>query len=267
MEVRVLSSALPRHRSRDLAPSFHARVFRCKMTRLKRPKAPMSLFDVPLSTADSIYHLAVVVLVGGIALVLISTVSIIWSGVVRERYAAQRLAQNEAAIAQANLALKKAREQAADADNLLAQAKVEAAALEKQQQAAAAAFATSAASSGGREITLEKRDLFKLFVRDFSKGRVFVGCTAESDPEAANFTKELEQMLTDAGYQVVPKIGPANPADTATTGVHIRIRSMANQPLYAGSLQKGLEAIGIETAGELDDAAEDSVLILVGGKP
>jgi hypothetical protein len=227
----------------------------------------MSLSDVPLSTANSVYHVSVIVLVGGIALVLISTASLIWSGVVRERYAAQRLTQDAAALAQANSALQRAREQAADAGKLLAQARAEAATLEKEQQAAASAAATGPAQAGTRDITPEKRDLFKAFVRDFSKGRVFVGCTAESDPEAANFARELSQMLMDAGYLVVPKLGPANPADAATTGVHIRIRSMASQPVYAGSLQKGLESIGIETAGELDDTAEDSVLILVGSKP
>ena len=61
-------------------------------------------------------------------------------------------------------------------------------------------------------------------------------------------------MLTDAGYLVVPKDGPTIPIQNTTLGVHIRIRSMSHQPAYAGSLQKGLEYIGIDTAGELDDA-------------
>lgn len=220
----------------------------------------MSLFDVPLSTANSVYNLSVVVLVGGIALVMISMLSMVWSTVVKERYSAQRIAQNEAAVAQANLALQKAREDAMAASKLLTEAQATAAQLEKEREQSPAT-----PTPAGRSVSPERRELFKLFVKDFSKGRVLIGCT-QSDPEAVNYMKQLSEMLSAAGYTVVPKNGAMIPIQNSTLGVHVRIRSMGQQPSYAGSLQKGLEYIGIETAGELDDAAEDAVLILVGSR-
>ena len=216
----------------------------------------MSLFNVPLSTANSVYNLSVVILVGGIALVFISLLSMLWSSVVKQKYAEQRIAQNEAAVSQAREALLKAREDAAAASKLLTAAKEAAADLQKQREESPAFT--------GREISADKRDLFKLFVRDFSKGRILIACTSDN-PEAENYMKQLAEMLDSAGYTVVPKTGPTIPIPNSR-GVHIRIRSMAQQPAYAGSLQKGLEYIGVDTAGELDDAAEDAVLILVGSK-
>ena len=41
---------------------------------------------------------------------------------------------------------------------------------------------------------------------------------------------------------------------------------MSSRP-YAGTLQRGLEFIGIETSGSLDDTAADVVIIFVGTKP
>jgi hypothetical protein len=223
---------------------------------LKLFKRSMSLFDVPLSTANSIYNLSFVVLLGGIALVLISTVSLIWSGMIKERYASETIAQNEAAAAQANAALQKAKADAAEASRQLTQAKAAATALEQE---------TPKTLPTGREIPPEKRDLFKAFVKDSSKGKVFIG-SVSADSEAANYARQISEMLTGAGYTVVDKTDLL-PPEESPVGVHIRIKSMAEQPIYAGSLQKGLESIGIDTAGELDDAAEDSVLIIVGSKP
>ncbi len=51
------------------------------------------------------------------------------------------------------------------------------------------------------------------------------------------------------------------------TGIEIKIRSMDDQPLYAGTLQKALEFIGLSTSGALDDMAGDSVMLFVGTKP
>ena len=218
----------------------------------------MSLFDVPISTANSVYNLSVVVLAGGIALVLISMLSMLWSSVVKQRYTTQQMAQNAAAVAQANIALLKAKEDATTATHLLNEVKAAAAELAKQRE--------QAAVPAGRQITPERRELFRLFVKDFSKGRIIVGC-ATTDVEAINYTKQIGDMLTNAGYIVVPLSAPSIPVQNSTQGVHIRIRSMSQQPTYAGSLQKGLEYIGVDTAGELDDAAQDAVLVLVGSKP
>jgi hypothetical protein len=217
----------------------------------------MSFLDIPLATANSIYNLSVVVLIAGIALVLISTASLFWSGLVKERYASEKIAQDQAAAAKAAAAMQKARADAEEAKKQLALAQAAAAKLEEEK---------NKQPPEEREISPEKREHFIEFVKDFSKGKIFIS-TASTDSETVNYARQISAMLTDAGYQVVPKSGLVLPPEEGFTGVHVRIRSMAEQPAYAGALQKGLEAINIDTAGELDEAAEDSVLILVGNKP
>jgi hypothetical protein len=228
----------------------------------------MPYFDIPVSTANSIYHVSVGALVGGIALVFLSTLSMIWSGTIRERYASARIAHDEAVAAQAGAALLKARAEAAEVEKQLAQA--------KEAAAEAAASASGAAARleqekfqpqpSWRDISAENRSLFATFVKNFAKGRVFIG-VSPSDPEASNYAREISDLLATSGYPVVQKTDLPIPAGGFPVGVHIRIKSMEAQPTYAGALQKGLEYIDINTTGELDDDAEDSVLILIGGKP
>jgi hypothetical protein len=210
----------------------------------------MASLDIPLSTANSIYTISLVILIISIVLVLVSTASMIWTGLIKERYASQKIAQDEAAAA-------KAKADADEAHKELVAVKATAAKLQQEKQKA---------MSDDRQISPEKRAKFKDYVQNFPKGKIFVG-TSTTDPEALSYAKQIYDMLADAGYQVVPKSGLLLPPETEFTGVHVRIRSMADQPYYAGSLQKGLEFIDIDTAGELDDAAEDAVLILVGNKP
>jgi hypothetical protein len=117
-----------------------------------------------------------------------------------------------------------------------------------------------------REVTPMARDQFKTFVKSFTKGRVFIDCVTSS-PEAAYYAGEISDLLKDAGYIVEQKSTSPSTSDYAPSGVQMKIKSLAEQPVYAGTLQRGLEYIGINTTGELDDAAEDSVLIYVGTKP
>jgi hypothetical protein len=275
-EVRVLSSALcldaaPADQRLEHPFTNNVRTRDQDQTgMLKIFKKVMPIFDVPLSTANSIYNVSVVVLIGGIALVFISSISVIWSGVIRERYASARISHNEAVAAQAGAALQKALDDAAGVEKQLAQAREAAAA----SAAAAAATLeqekaqtqTQAQPSSWRQITPENRSLFKTFVKNFAKGRIFVDAEP-SDPEAINYARQLSDLLTESGYPVVQKNNLPEPAGGFPSGVHVRIKSMDAQPSYAGALQKGLEYIDIDTSGELDDAAEDSVLILIGSKP
>jgi hypothetical protein len=88
-----------------------------------------------------------------------------------------------------------------------------------------------------------------------------------TDAEAATFAHQVSDMLNGAGYTVAENFGSKVLLGNPPTGVEMRIRSMDDQPVYAGALQKGLEFIGIPTSGNLDNSAADSVIIFIGTKP
>jgi hypothetical protein len=239
---------------------------RIQLTMLKILKRLMPTVDVPLSLANTIYNLSIIVLIGGSALVFCSAIGMVWSSVVRERHAvAEKAASIEVIRAQANAAVERAKADAAEANTQLALAN---AAVAAQKAAADAKVGTDKPGPPGsyREITAEARDQFKTFVKSFAKGRVFMDCVT-TNPESTYYAGEISDMLKDAGYIVEQKSTSTLSAADAPSGVQMKIKSLAEQPVYAGTLQRGLEYIGINTTGELDDAAEDSVLIYVGNKP
>ena len=224
----------------------------------------MPTVDVPLSLANSVYQLSIIVLIGGSALIFCSAIGVVWSGIVKERHAAaEKAASIEAIRTQADLDVQRAKAEATELNNQLSLANAAA-----QKAAADAKVATDKPGPPGtyREITPQAREQFKTFVKNFAKGRIFIDCLT-SNPEAVYYAGEISDMLKDAGYIVEQKSTSTLSADDAPSGVQMKIRTLAAQPVYAGTLQRGLEYIGINTTGELDDAAEDSVLIYVGTKP
>ena len=230
-------------------------------------KKLMALFSIPASTANLIYNISFVSLVVGAALVLISATALVWSSSIRERDASERLALVETADARAAATTaKKAEADLTEATRLLAQANANAAAAEKEAAAAKLQTQKEQAPTSGRVISMDNRELFIDFVKTVGKGRVVTEAIS-SDPEAVSFTHQVSDMLTGAGYTVVENIGSHVLLGNPPVGVEMRIRSMEEQPPYAGSLQKGLEFIGIPTSGSLDSTAGDSVIIFIGTKP
>jgi hypothetical protein len=126
--------------------------------------------------------------------------------------------------------------------------------------------ATLQATASGREITPENVGLFINFVKTVSKGRIVIEAIA-SNSEATHFARQIAAMLKSAGYDVEENYGSPTLLGPPPVGVGMIIRSMDEQPPYAGSLQRGLEFIGIATTGSLDTTAGDSVMIFVGSKP
>ena len=229
-----------------------------------------ALLSIPVSTANAIYYVSFITLLIGALVVLLSVATLAWSNSIRERDAAERLAQDESNDARtAQEAAKKAQADLAEATKLLAQADANAAAAQKEAAEAKAKLQEGTAGApapGGREITLDNRELFIDFVKTVPKGRVVVEAIS-SDVDAVAFAHEVSDMLTGAGYTVVENFGSRVLLGAPPTGVEMRIRTMEDQPVYAGALQKGLEFIGIPTSGNLDNSAGDSVIIFVGTKP
>jgi hypothetical protein len=226
----------------------------------------MPTFDVPLSLANSIYNLSITVLIGGTALVFFSALGVIWSSIVKERLADEKAAHTELITTQANAALQKANAELAEAKKELALATT-ATTTARTGTAGTQPVVDKVRPPGSyREITPEARDQFLTFVKTFAKGRVFMDWV-QTNPEAADYAGQIADLLKEAGYTVVNKSTSTLTMADAPSGVIMKIKSMYAQPPYAGTLQRGMEYIGINSTGELDDAAEDSVLIFIGNKP
>jgi hypothetical protein len=118
-----------------------------------------------------------------------------------------------------------------------------------------------------REITDENRTKFKAFVANAPKGHIEVGSLA-SDAEGANFARQISDMLKDAGYAVTDNFGSLMPFGQPPVGVSIELKSTENEPTWAAPLQNAFTAIGIDAGGRLNEALEEStVLVFVGCKP
>ena len=227
----------------------------------------MPLFDLPLSLANSIYNVSLTVLIGGAALVVFSTIGLVWSGMIKERHAADETAHIAANAAQAKASLEKTKAELAKVSKELADTKAEAATAPKAVAALAPQSASKPRVPGSyREITPEAREQFVSFVKTFAKGKIFMDWVG-ANAEATDYAGQLSDLLQEAGYTVEVKSTSTTTVADAPIGVQMKIKSLYAQPPYAGTLQRGLEYIGINTTGELDDAAEDSVLIFVGNKP
>jgi hypothetical protein len=228
-------------------------------------KRPMPLFNLSASSANVIYQVSLIALFIGTALALVSAVTLLWSGSIRERHMAERLAELEAAHSRETADISQARAQLAGANRQWARANAAAIAAEKEV-IETRQDATVRAAAFGREITPENVGLFINFVKTVSKGRIIIEAIA-SNSESTHFARQIAAMLKSAGYDVEENYGSPTLLGTPPVGVEMKIRSMDEQPPYAGSLQRGLEFIGIETTGSLDTTAGDSVMIFVGTKP
>jgi len=234
---------------------------------LKILKRLMTTFDVPLPLANSIYNLSLTVLIGGSVLVLFSALALLWSGMIKDRHATEDTTKLQSAANQASATLEKTKAELTETTKQLADAKAAvAAALKSAKGTPSAAIEKPRAPGSYREITPEAREQFVTFVKTFAKGKVFLDWVG-ANPEATDYAGQISDLLKEAGYTVDVKSTSTTTVADAPIGVQMKIKNIYTQPSYAGTLQRGLEYISINPTGELDDAAEDAVLIFVGNKP
>jgi hypothetical protein len=226
-------------------------------------KKPMPLLNATATTANMVYQVSLITLLLGTGLVLISAVALIWSSSIRQRDTDARLANLNDVTARANAEVAKAQAEVIAANRKVAEANRAASNAEK---AITDVNPLPRSAITGRQVTVENCGLFITFVKTVSKGRVTIEAIV-SNPEAIQFAKQISDMLKSAGYDTVESFGSATLLGEEPVGVQMKIRSMDEQPAYAGSLQRGLEFIGIDTSGALDASAGDAVIIFVGRKP
>jgi hypothetical protein len=121
------------------------------------------------------------------------------------------------------------------------------------------------ASLKGRVITPEQRKEFINLLLDAPKGAVRIESIA-SNEEAANFAKQMSNMLKDSGYTVSENLGSMMPFGPPPTGVLLRVKSADVQPLWGGPLQRALAHINIDAKGCVG-GEENLVVVFIGDKP
>jgi hypothetical protein len=202
----------------------------------------ISMFDIPLETANAIHGAANVILVVGAVLVATGTIAAIWSGGIRDRFADERISQNEADTARATAAAAKATERAA-----LLEAEAEKARLETEHLKQQFAW---------RRLN-EKQ--FKTLVEELSGLDFNIHLSAiATDPEAMLFATDIRRALSAAGYDVhiessvIFATGPV---------VGIEIAGPRNDVI---KIANAFTAIGLDITG---DEQQGDINILVGSKP
>ncbi len=225
----------------------------------------MPLLTATVSTANTVYQVSLIVLLVGAALVVVSAIAMIASNSIRERELNDRLASLADAAAKAKAEVQKANAEVATAHQQVIAAQTAEVKLEKEISDMKGGGALKPVLAG-RQVTVENCGLFINFVKTAPKGRVVVEAIS-SNEEASQFAKQISDMVKSAGYDVTENFGSATLLGDQPVGVQMKIRSMEEQPAYAGSLQRGLEFIGINTTGALDASAGDEVVLYIGSKP
>ena len=231
---------------------------------MKKEHMPLSTSTVAM--ANTVYHVSLIILLVGAGLVLVSAIALIWSNAIRERDTTARLAGLGEVNAQAHAEVVKAEAEVAAAHQEVIAATTATANVVKEIDELKLPGASAKSVVAGRQITLENCGLFINFVKTVSKGRVVIQAIS-TNAEATQFAKQISDMLGSAGYDVTENFGSTTLLGDQPVGVQMKIRSMEEQPVYAGSLQRGLEFIGIDTAGALDASAADAVILFIGSKP
>lgn len=165
---------------------------------------------------------------------------------------AKAIAKVTAETAEANREAAKANERAAQLSKDAATAQLELAKLQK--------------SLAWRQITPEAREGFIRATKTYPKGTVAVA-QVMGDPEVVSFTRQLLDLLSDAGYDAPPQTGKVQnfmSVGGAATNLSILVSDGKNQT--AIGLQKALDLIGIEARGVLKPDQEEPILIQVGTK-
>jgi hypothetical protein len=146
----------------------------------------MPLLAISNSSANSIYSLSGIVLVVGAVLTLLGTIGAIWSSGIRERFADERIATNEAQTAKANADAAHANEHAAQLEKEAAEAQLKLEDLRRQV--------------APRQVN---REVFLSLIKGQPKAPVEL-VYLRDDPECFDVAQQIWRLLQDAGWQVSP---------------------------------------------------------------
>jgi hypothetical protein len=188
-----------------------------------------SMFNISLPIAEAIFTWANVILVVGAVLALMGTAGVFWSGGVRERYADERIAANEAETARAKAEAAQARLEQERLKAQMAWRRV------TQQQAS-----RLAAALNGKGV-----QLWLTYVGD--------------DPESALFREDLNQALTAAGVTTKYFSGYARAVGLILKGGSPQQRALVVQAFR----EAGLPLVETNEPGFMKTEME----VLVGSKP
>ena len=206
------------------------------------------MFDIPLDIANAIYNTANVILILGAVLVAVGTIAAIWTGGIRDRFADERISQNEAETfravadaASANKGAARANERTALLENEAEQARLETERLRQQ---------------------MAWRRLNEGQIRKIASGVAGLAIPLQltgiaNDPESMLFASDIRRALLTAGIKT-----PINSAVIAgAVVVGIIIRGPKDDALRVGQAfaAAGLDVQVKEQDGDLE--------ILVGSKP
>jgi len=114
-----------------------------------------------------------------------------------------------------------------------------------------------------RIITDEQRKKFINLMAKIPKGKIDVEVSLEGGAEADAYARQIQQMITEAGYET--RFGST--LNAMANGVFFGIKDTNNPPVFAGEVEWDLNAIGIDIKGFVDATAENGIQIIVGPKP
>jgi len=114
-----------------------------------------------------------------------------------------------------------------------------------------------------RIITDEQRKKFINLMAKIPKGKIDVEVSLEGGAEADAYARQIQQMITEAGYET--RFGST--LNAMANGVFFGIKDTNNPPVFAGEVEWDLKAIGIDIKGFVDATAENGIQIIVGPKP
>lgn len=187
--------------------------------------------NIPLSLANTIYFIANILLVFGAVLALVGTMGIFWSGNLRERYADERIAINEAQTAHAKAEAAKAQ-------------------LETERLKAQVAW---------RRLSPMQYKTLVQSLRGKLKEGIWIE-TVGDDPEASELHADITRAFQEAGVTVHPFTGWAR-----VVGVGITNGSPASQQ----EVKSAFLSIGV-VLNEMNSGmskSNDQVELIVGSKP
>ena len=117
-----------------------------------------------------------------------------------------------------------------------------------------------------REITEDQRNDFVRELTDAPKRptQVFI---YDQDPEIKAYADQIRVMLILAGYNCGDTVKTSVSSSFSPTGVLIVVKDPQRAPAFAGAIQNGLHAVGIEALGAKDgDLGEKEAVVVVGRK-
>lgn len=158
-----------------------------------------------------------------------------------------------AARAELEQALRQRDEKARQLEEIANKARQEAAAIRERQKP--------------RTLNAEQKAKLTQMLSGGQRGNVYLLAAVAGDGEALDLAKELNQVLNAAGWHM--ENFAANWISTINvTGVTIMVHSESTAPSHADILQKALEAVGIQSPGQVDvGTPEGKFTVVVGHKP